>query len=223
MAGAANGGAHAAGGSTAPGSVQAGGVPSQGGSTSRGGTSTVGRAGETIGGARERPATAGEATGAAGEPPLPDAGGAGAGGQPDASAGAGGASPTCESGGHVYQVGERFTAGCATCSCTAGGIVSCDDRRCHAICVAIAKKFAALRAEAARCDIADPNACTQFVGPASLSCDCPVPYAVDNGATAQVLLERYVRDSCGKPNPECECPAWETASCVEGICEGTAP
>jgi hypothetical protein len=89
--------------------------------------------------------------------------------------------------------------------------------------VAIAKAFAHLRAEAALCDTASPDACTQFVGPASLTCDCPVPYALNNGPKAQLLLERYASASCAKPTAECECPVWETASCVEGICQGTAP
>ena len=144
------------------------------------------------------------------------------GGPPDASRGAGGAGPTCESNGHVNQVGERFTAGCAVCSCAAGGVVSCTDTLCRAACLALAKDSAQLRSQAARCDIADPQACTQFVGPASLSCDCDVPYAVDQGAEVQVLRERYARNACGKPNPECECRAWETA-CVEGTCEYVAP
>jgi hypothetical protein len=224
LGGAAHGGTHAAGAPHVGGAQTPGGSISLGGATggsagAKGGTPTLGSAGALTGSAGEVPGSAGEMTGSAGAPPFVDAGGTG--GAPEASGGAGGAGATCESQGNVYSVGANWTEGCRRCSCAAGGVVSCDARQCRLLCLRIARSFAILRAEAAQCEIGDADACAQFVGPGSLSCDCPVPYGVDRGAEAQVLRENYAQYAC-KPNPECDCPAWETASCVEGTCQGTA-
>jgi pacifastin inhibitor LCMII len=130
-----------------------------------------------------------------------------------------GCTPVCQSGGQSYKPGQSFKVDCNTCTCQAGGGLTCTAIACQDQCSRLQDQYAAALSKAKSCDPLQPNQCTMQVS-SRVDCGCSTPVNASNTPALNELskLSQNLPPACISPCPPCLSPG--PATCTPGgTCE----